>query len=1070
MIKHGDIIEKLTEAQKLRLVTDFAALGDDELNALGVPRVVTSDLDQINERFGGKYASFFGLANSWNKDIFEIIAADLAYHIGGEANLIDTPSMRPKTGVYVDGVSEDPFLAKTYAESLCGGIEGAGAAACLTDCSVRESDIAALDKTITGAVLADFLINPFLAVGSAGKATAIKCSPSVVRRNHAGLGDEIEKLLSRSVDDSVNIVFSGASQETTVATMPIANELVCNTPLSSLRAALANHRRLKDEVERGAVSVSEQNKAFADGVAVSDEMLDAAVDKVLDFAARCRRKRALDRNNDENADSVALLERLNNRLASEEEKRFGDLDRFRDNIAYQSVQESIVMLKNANAMPLGNAKVAVIGELGADLAKFTEQCARICKENGGEYIGHSRGYSKADEKDDELSASAVALAQSASAVIMFMTLDGGDGKNVRPSSLMLPANQLSLLDAISDLEKTVIVVIRGDFLPDMQFDDYCAGVLFCPIGGEFTPDAICNVIFGRYNPSGRLTVSGYNDADGYHKTLRDYKVSGKNKVGQFVGYRHYTSNGTTVKYPFGFGLTFSKFEYSAAKLCENGVALVVHNASKVDGCEVVQLYVGKNDSALVRPKRELKGFVKVLLKAKEKKRILIPFNPEDFKVYDPSDGAIKLEDGKYTLYIGSSCTDIRITLGYTAIGKKIQSTGDKLSDYLQGVSNIVDKGYMLSGGKVKGKSKVTAETLPDFPYEKLFLDEFGLDAEQEDEYYEQKAVALKGDDALAKYIGDGVTPQALCDKMVDHFGNNGLAMTIPDARELIAAMVASRILFVCTEDRELFENYVNALGAFFDCAAVLRSASELTCDEDLFGADFFGELVETSALHHESVRIAALDDVSPQETGTFFTPFIRYAANPENNKITYGHYTSGEKTVTVASNIWFVMRVSPQTAGEIPSHLADISTLIMLEMARCDREEGVVEQTGINYYKLKQAFERVEDKFELEESAWKRIDRITSYVNSKSKVHIGNKMWLQMEKLSAAYLSVGGDRESALDMVVCDKLLQLYAPLLRNNLTRDDGDFAQALENVFGDESVHKAKSASNKLGLIVAR
>ena len=1070
MIKHSDIISRLTEAQKLRLVTDFAALGDDELNALGVPRVVTSDLDGINQKFDGRYPSFFGLANSWNKDLYGKIASDLSYRIGGEANLIDTPPMRTKSSVYVDGVSEDPFLTKTYAESLCSGIEGAGAAACLTDCSVREADVAALDKNVGNGVLADFLINPFLSIGHGGKITAIKSSPSVLRRNHGGVGEEIEKLLRRSLQSSVNIVYSGASQDTMVSTMSVANELVCDTPLSSLRSALGNYRRLKDEVERGTVSVSELNKAFADGVAISDEMLDAAVDKVIDFAQSCCGKRELLWRSDDDFDYDIRLDMINRRLASEAEQKFGDLQKFRDRTALLSVQESIVMLKNVNAMPVGNAKVAVIGELGEDVPRLDSCFTQFCKEKGGEYLGYSRGYSLDEERNDEAFRAAVKLAQSATTIVMFMGLGNREKSLGQNPSLMLPVGQLALFDAISDLEKNVIVVIRGDFLPDMQFDDYCAGVLFCPLGGMFAAEAICSVIFGKYNPSGRLAVSGYSDVDGYHKTLRDYKVSGKNKVGEFVGYRHYTSIGTTVKYPFGFGLTFSKFEYSAAKIDGNGVTLTVRNTSKVSGREVVQLYVGKKSSALIRPKRELKGFVKVYLKAKEKKRITIPFDPADFTVYDPTDGAIKIEGGKYTLYVGASCTDIRMTLDYTADGEKIQSTGDKLSDYLQSVSNIPDGGYMLSGGNTKGKSKITAEVLPDFPYEKLFLDEFGLDVEQEEEYYEEKSVKLLDDDALTKYIGDGITPKALCDKMVGFFADRGLAMTEPDARELISAMVASRMLFVCTDDVELFENYVNAIGAFFGGMAVVRSAADIKSDDELFGENAFAELVEGSALHHESVRIAALNDVLPQSLSMFFTPFIRYVANPENNRITYGNYASGEKTVTVAPNIWFAMRVSPQGAGEIPAHIADISTLIMLDMARCDSEDGVAEQTGLNYYKFKQAFECVEDKFELEESAWKRIDKITGYVNSKAKVVICNKMWLQMEKLSAAYMAVGGDNDGALDVVVGGKLLALFAPILRGKLTRDDGDFAQALDNVFGDDGVNKAKSTANKLGLTAAR
>lgn len=1060
MIKHGEIIQQLSETQKLRLVTDFSALADEELNALGVPHVVADNLVDINERLSGGYPSFFGLANSWDKDYFSLIAADLTYRIGNAVNLIDTPPVRLKTSVYADGMSEDPYLNKTFAEGLCLGIESSGASACLTDCSVRAVDVAALDKNPDNAVISNLLLKPFLSVGQNGKATAIKCSPCALRRSWHAVGENIEKMLRGNVKDSVNIVFSGASQDVAVAAMAKDNELVCNTPLTALRAAIENYRRLKAEVERGSVSVGELNKAVADGVAVSEETLDSAVDNVLCFAEACARKRAVDPNNTELASA----------LNAEETKRFGDLDKFRDRLTLLSVQESTVLLKNANVLPVSAAKLALIGELAESVPNLQSVLKSYCGENGCELTGYARGYSQDEERTDALLNEAVQLAQKASTVVMFMGL-GKREKSLAEnnSSLILPANQLELFDAISELGKNIIVVIKGDHLPDMQFDDYCGGVLFMPNGGARGAEAICNIMFGKFNPSGRLAFSGYDDTDGYHKTLRDYKVSGKNKVGQFIGYRHYTSNGIDVKYPFGFGLSYTKFEYSAIKAEENGVSIIVRNTGKVGGSEIVQLYIGKRDSSLIRSKRELKGFLKIYLKPKEKKRIAIPINKADLAVYDPSDEKLKIEGGEYVLYVGASCADIRLTATINIQGEKIAKSGDKLSDYLQGVSNIVDGGYMMSGGASKGAKRTKAQAVADFPYEKLFLDEFGLDVEQEEDYYEQEVVSLQDDD-ITKYVGDGITPTAFCDKLVDYFAARGIILPEPDARELTAAMVASRVLFICCEDKQYYADYANALSGFFGSLAAVQSVADIADSATLFAdGSPTAELLHSSADRHDSVLIAALDDVSPAKLGEYFTPFIRYVGNPENNRITYGDNVSGEQTFTVGRNVWFLMRVSASDVADIPAHIADISTLIIPNISRCDGEEGVVEQVGVNYYKFLKAFERVEDKFELEESDWKRIDKLTSYVNSHSRAVIGNKMWLQMEKLSAAYLAAGGERDGALDVVVCDKLLELFAPLLRGKLTRDDGDFAQTLENIFGDDGVPESKTACGVLGLTVA-
>ena len=199
----------------------------------------------------------------------------------------------------------------------------------------------------------------------------------------------------------------------------------------------------------------------------------------------------------------------------------------------------------------------------------------------------------------------------------------------------------------------------------------------------------------------------------------------------------------------------------------------------------------------------------------------------------------------------------------------------------------------------------------------------------------------------------------------------------------------------------------------------------------------------------------------PSDINSYFTPFIRYVGNPENNRITYG---GGEETLDAAPNIWFFMRVDSEGASSVPEHIANISSLYVPELARCEKTYSA-ERADINVYKFVYAFEQAESKYELDEDGWKRIDRLHEYAAGKSRVDIGNKLWLQMEKYTSAYIALGG-ADTVLDAVVASKLLILFAPALKGKLTKADGDTAQTLENIFGEDKIRKSKAIANMLGL----
>jgi beta-glucosidase len=180
------------------------------------------------------------------------------------------------------------------------------------------------------------------------------------------------------------------------------------------------------------------------------------------------------------------------------------------------------------------------------------------------------------------------------------------------------------------------------------------------------------VLFGDVNPSGKLPCT-------FPKILADSPAHalgaypGKDgkveyKEGLLVGYRWFDTKQIEPLFPFGYGLSYTKFEYSALKLvpgtAESGAIVTVQcevtNTGPRGGAEIVQLYVHQDKPSLTRPEKELKGFQKVFLKSGEKKTVSIPLDRNAFAYYDPDKSGWVAEQGDYTILIGASSRDIRL--------------------------------------------------------------------------------------------------------------------------------------------------------------------------------------------------------------------------------------------------------------------------------------------------------------------------------------------------------------------------------------------------------------------------
>lgn len=265
---------------------------------------------------------------------------------------------------------------------------------------------------------------------------------------------------------------------------------------------------------------------------------------------------------------------------------------------------------------------------------------------------------------------AVAVAKSADVAVIFAGLyDGLESEGLDPAKIELPSKQKELISAVAKANPKTIVVLNGGV--PMQVTPWLndvKGLIDMYYLGEQTGTAIASMLFGDVNPSGKLPFSFIRSADQSPATA-DYMKKDLQihySEGVFVGYRFLDKNKLEPAFPFGFGLSYTTFEYSNIKVKELGnqsfeVSLDIKNTGKVKGDEVAQLYVSQKQSSVPRPEKELKGFSRVSLNSGETKTVIMKLKTRDFAFWDVTSNNWKVEPGSFQLLIGASSRAIKLT-------------------------------------------------------------------------------------------------------------------------------------------------------------------------------------------------------------------------------------------------------------------------------------------------------------------------------------------------------------------------------------------------------------------------
>lgn len=348
-------------------------------------------------------------------------------------------------------------------------------------------------------------------------------------------------------------------------------------------------------------------------------------------------------------------------------------------LAAQIAADSAVLLKNDGALPLhGSEKLLIAGTLfekmryqgaGSSMIRPTRVTTpKDAFDARGVRYDFAPGYTQEQsQRQPELVEQAVQMAERADTILVFAGLtDEAESEGADRGHMRLPENQLALIDDLCNTGKPVVVVLFGGSVVELPFADRVSAMLHLFLPGQNGGTAAAKLLYAQTNPSGHLAETWperYEDVpfgDSFGKTSQElYKES------VYVGYRYYLTAGKKVRYPFGYGLSYTTFSWSDMALTKTAdgftVCCKVTNTGTRAGGEVVQLYVKAPETGVFKPEKELRGFQKVYLEPGETKTVSIFVPLERLQYYNTKERCWALEGGTYDFQLCADAQTVRLS-------------------------------------------------------------------------------------------------------------------------------------------------------------------------------------------------------------------------------------------------------------------------------------------------------------------------------------------------------------------------------------------------------------------------
>ena len=673
-----ELIGKMTLEEKASLCSGRNFWELQNIDRLGIPSIMVTDGPHgLRKQVGSSdhvgladslpatcFPTAVTLASSWDTALLN----DVGRALGSESRrenvaVLLGPGVNikrsPLCGRNFEYFSEDPFLSGELAAAFIRGVQSQGVGTSIKHYAANSQEFGrmVINSVVDERCLREIYLTAFEIAVKKSQPWTVMCSYN--KLNGTYLSDN-EKLLTGILRNEWD--FKGAVVSDWGATNDRVTGIRVGMDLEMPGSEGINDRKIVEAIKNGSLDPA---------------ALDKAVERILSLIA----------------DALPGVTQNDNCDMDEQHQ-----------LACRAAEESMVLLKNDDGvLPLEKkGHIAVIGEFAQKpryqgngsslinpwrLENFIDVLEKDITE--GFSFTYTCGWRSRDEQNDTvLEQEALAAAEAADAVIMFAGLpEFQESEGFDRSHLRIPENQVRLLRLLHKTGKKIIVVLQNGAPVEMPWLDSCDALLESYLGGQAGALAAKHILFGEVNPSGKL-------AETFPLKLSDCASSGffpgharqvEYRESLYVGYRWFDSAAKEVLFPFGFGLSYTSFDYGTPALSaesfkaddELSLSVDITNSGSVAGAEIVQLYVCDRESTTFRPEKELKGFTKLFLEPGETKTAVFKLDKRSFAYWDTESSDWQIEAGAFELLIGSSSRDIRARIDLNVESGFIPSAAGK---------------------------------------------------------------------------------------------------------------------------------------------------------------------------------------------------------------------------------------------------------------------------------------------------------------------------------------------------------------------------------------------------------
>ncbi len=690
-MKHQDLISQMTLEEKASLTSGANFWNTKPIELLGVPGMMLTDGPHGLRKQGGKadhlglnnsipatcYPTAAGLANSWDETLLEEVGEHLGLEAASEGvSVLLGPGCNikrsPLCGRNFEYFSEDPLLAGKMAAALIRGIQSNGISACVKHFAANSQELRRManDSVVDERTLREIYLPAFEAAVKEG---GVKCLMTAYNKLNGTYTNEHPHLLREILYgewgyDGMVVSDWGGNNDRVAA-------LKAGSTLEMPSSGGQSDRAIVEAVRAGTLD---------------EAVLDEQVDRLLEMV-----------------------------FSTQEAVTGKTYDRaLHHAIAEKAAAKAAVLLKNEDGiLPIKpETRVAVIGDFavtpryqGAGSSKINptklENGLDALKSAGISVAGHAMGFRRNGKRDNLLSRQACNLAAKADCALLWLGLDeGGEAEGIDRADMRLPDNQIALLEAVAKVNPNVVVVLSCGCAVEMEWDVHAKAVLHGYLGGQAGALALAKLLTGQRNPCGKLSETipeRYADVSSapYYPGR---EATSEYREGIYVGYRYFDTAQKPVRYPFGYGLSYTEFAYSDLTVTDDAVSFNIENVGSVFGEEVAQLYIAAQTQGMFRPAQELKGFVRAALAPGETKRVTIGLNDRSFAVWSIAETDWVIEPGTYELRIGASSRDIRLTASVVKEGAAVENpyVGEAFAPYYGAdVKDVPDESFAALLGR-----------------------------------------------------------------------------------------------------------------------------------------------------------------------------------------------------------------------------------------------------------------------------------------------------------------------------------------------------------------------------------